>query len=188
MNHYGIMNRRSIGGLKAKRNGDDFENILMGETLKRGMGGFKIPEGCKRVRRNLLLQVRTPFDFTFYDGPLFIFCDAKHTTAMVYRKSLIKPHQVHSLLKLERETGHAAGYVIYFKPLNAVYFYKASALHELQANKSLKPEDGLLLGSRFDINLRLVFTRAHISGLEKLFSSIFEGLSKRRLPTSDIVI
>lgn len=146
--------RRSIGGLKAKQNGDMFEKILEINAHRSGYEIIDIPNGALWIGPNKIIPKKSPFDYVFVSPERCIFTDAKTIAQKTFPHSLIKPHQLKALKKIWAK-GHRSGYVINFSILNLTAFFTADQLWQLQKGQSLGPDQGLVIGTndRFDLNL-----------------------------------
>lgn len=150
-------NRKQSGKL-AKIVGDQFENLLQISAIKHRIEFIKIPSGHKtiKVKGKLIHQrVRTPFDFIFVKNGKSVYFDAKTIESGNFCYSDLKSHQVNSLYNLEMQNV-VAGYVIYYRDINQVIFYKASILRALKQRDSLKLDQGLYLGKEQEIDLNLL--------------------------------
>ena len=154
------MNKRQLGGLKAKQFGSAFEELFTVACNRSGMSCVRIPDGCrqyydKRSGRLALTRVQSPFDFLIARDGLAAVLDTKTVDAESFKFSDIVEHQLKSLLSV----GHSlnAGYLVWFRPLNLVVWYSCFRLAKVQPNTSLKPEDGLALGAveEFDCGMIL---------------------------------
>lgn len=144
------LRRRS--GLFAKKAGDWFEDWLDIACTRSGWAVIKIPSGCRWVSATRATPERTPFDFVFVKNGFSIFGDAKTTLAKNWSRSMSTPHQLNSLLRLEK-FGSVAGYIVNFRDQNKTVFFSASQLSSLKVRCSLKVEDGILLGNNSIISL-----------------------------------
>jgi penicillin-binding protein-related factor A (putative recombinase) len=153
-----------LRGLKSKKYGEHFENILHGNAQRTKWNVIRIPDGCKQISAFKLIRTQTPFDFVFLkaetDGILTrrytVFADAKTTQGDTFKHSDITDHQVDSLFKIH-SLGFTAGYVVQFREHNKTVFFRADQLYALPKRKSLKPEDGVSLGTSTTIDLSLIF-------------------------------
>ena len=160
-------NKRIIAGRQAKRRGEGFENLLHGEAYRKGWQVIRIPDGCKQVSAAKTIRVRTPFDFIFVKNNKAIFIDAKTTKAKSFSTSQLTPHQIKILSDLDKN-GFQAGYIINFSELNITSFYRGSQLAYLLKNSSsLKPQDGVIVGTNTNINIETIFISEINIGPEK---------------------
>lgn len=165
---------RSIRGKKAQRSGASFEMTILGSAYQKGLGALRIPDGCKQLTGGRIIRVKSPFDFVIFDGPLMLFCDAKSVSSTNFNKSMVNEDQVRELLKFEKQ-GHAAGYIVYYKARNEVYFYTATQLASLKERESLKPNEGLPLGSLFEIDLARIFAlHGHVLRIHERLTALLE--------------
>lgn len=146
------------GGLKAQRVGADFERIFLYRCHSSGIAIDRLPDGCKVTGgyggRPQLIRVKTPYDFICsYQGSFGLFdtkCfDGDHITA-----SKVTDHQLASLLMHERQ-GAVSGYIVYFRPIDQVHFYSASALELIK--KGIKEVPSKLLGTLNEFDVRILF-------------------------------
>jgi len=149
--------KRRIGGKRAKSHGDEFEAIVKSAGALDGFHVIRMPDGCKVIGPNKLMRVRTPFDFIFVKSRKeTFFADTKTTEGKSFSHSQITPHQLDELLKIELNGG-IAGYIVYFRETNEIVWFSSSKLNSISRGESLKPEEGVLLGSRFSIRFGALF-------------------------------
>lgn len=140
--------------LQSKKVGNAFEDILIRHSNSIGAKITQLPSGCKWIGKRAV-SVKTEFDFVFaYQGDVVIF-DAKTLKTGGFAYSAITPHQLNALYEYECQ-GIRAGYLIWFRSNDQVTFVKASALRALKPRCSLSSNDGLLLGSIRDFDLRTI--------------------------------
>jgi penicillin-binding protein-related factor A (putative recombinase) len=144
--------KRILAGRKAKARGDIFENTFRSAAHRAHFKCIQIPMGAKQVARNKMIRVRTPFDFVLIHRKGAVFLDTKITLKKSFSFSDCTPHQIKELMEIEK-LGHLAGYVVYYSELNRIVFYHSYKLVRLQIGKSVKPEDGVSLGSLQDLSL-----------------------------------
>lgn len=150
---------RRLGGKKAKANGDQFEQIIQLPARRESVSVIKIPSGCRWVRgpgRTLAVPTKTPFDFVFIRDGVPVFFDAKSTTGKTFSASKVTPHQLFHMLRCH-EAGARAGYIVYFQTLDRIVFFAVEKLNALTKGQSLKPEDGISLGSALTLTLLPLF-------------------------------
>ena len=143
--------------------GKSFEVDVLKSAVEHRLVYIRIPTGCRIIGRNakgkpITAMVKTPFDDVLAGDQACAFVDAKDIGDNAFQYSQITQHQVTELLKLERK-GHRAGYVVNFKNLNTVRFFSASQLASLRPRESLKPDDGLDLGTSY----RIAFNKLNLN-------------------------
>jgi len=149
--------KRSISAKSAQSHGAEFETMLSRSAEAEGFISIRIADGCRQLGRNKLMRVKTPFDFVLFKSPIeTIFVDSKTTNNKTFAYSSITPHQIEILKRLTLK-GATAGYIVYFRPFNKVIWFSASLLYELNSGESLKPEQGILLGSGFNVTFGNIF-------------------------------
>lgn len=160
MKEEGIKNFNSVrGGHKARSHGDFAEKMIYQACLKEKILALQIPTGAKIRKfggRLVPIPIKTPFDFILYLNGKSVTLDIKFIEGDHFNYSWITPHQVESLLKIQ-ETKNEAGYLIFFEKINQVVFFPASQLSSLKPRQSLKPQEGILIGSILAFNLSLLF-------------------------------
>lgn len=133
-----------------------WENILFSTAFRQGLLPIRIEDGSKTVGGKII-RVQQKFDFIISaPNALNCFLDTKTSKSDRYSYSMVKTHQIESLAKLEAN-GNKAGYLVLFQGCNKVVFFKASVLKNLQNRESLGIEDGLVIGSELNFNLRMIF-------------------------------
>lgn len=141
--------KRSIAGLIANRKGARFEQFFINSAKICGFKPIPIPDGCETVRDRAgklkLLRVQTPFDFILIGKNQAIFLDTKVTQGSTFPHSAIKHHQLRFLEDCS-EAG-PSGYLVFFEKTNEVVFFSSDKLSGCTKGQSLKPKDGLVLGS-----------------------------------------
>jgi penicillin-binding protein-related factor A (putative recombinase) len=138
------MDKRSAG-LRAKRTGDYFENLLMFFAGRAGFNFIKIPSGCKTVGGTKLIRVKSPFDFILSSKELTIFCDAKTTEANSFSFSQIDQDQVRNLALVKNDFS-LSGYIIAFG--DEVEFFSVEQLKDVKPGKGLKRGSGIYMGAK----------------------------------------
>lgn len=132
--------------------GNVFEQYLTRQARYYYIKLTKIPNGVKYVGKRLI-HVRTEFDFIMaYQGCVILF-DAKTTESSSFTYSKITAHQLKALSEYETH-GIPTGYLIWFRGTDQVSFVKSSILRQVRRGSSIKPEDGILLGSIKNFDLR----------------------------------
>lgn len=154
---YGMNLKRFIGGRRAKAHGDEFETQVKRAGEDNGFHVIRMPDGCKVVGPNKLMRVKTPFDFIFIKSKNeTLFADTKTTEEKTFSHSKITPHQLEALLSVESKGG-VAGYVVYFRSTSEIIWFSASKLNSISKGESLKPVEGVLLGTLFNLNFGVLF-------------------------------
>lgn len=149
-----LINR--IRGAKAKREGSQFESLVERSAFHQAILPVRMPLGCRRVGRNKLFQIKTPFDFVLVYNGVSIFLDCKSYDSDRISHSQLTEHQITSLHDLE-EHGVFAGYLVWFREVNTVGFATASQLVSLEPGKSLSCLSCLSLGTIEHFNLLFLF-------------------------------
>lgn len=150
-----LRTKASVRGAKAKVFGQYFENILTVCCVRSKIKFEQIPSGCKWVGKRPI-PMRTPFDFIACKNSKVILFDAKTLNAKTFNKSSCKPHQIDSLYGFE-VSGLTAGYIVWFREVDTIVFFRASQLKNLQQRSSLKVSDGVFLGSKNTLSLEVLF-------------------------------
>lgn len=151
------MGTRQVGGLKAKKIGDTFEQIFKVACKIKGVGVVRIPNGCTRVRSGASLRLipcRTPFDYVIAKDGFAAALDCKTIDQSTFSKSNVVPEQVESLAEIGQHI--PSGYVIWFRPLDLVCFFPWQTLHSLSKGQGLKPADGVELGQIDNIEVERI--------------------------------
>jgi len=151
--------KRRMRGKLAKRTGENWENRLVSQCSLYDLEVIRIPDGCKQVGARQLIRVRTPFDFIVSDHYQAAFLDTKTVQKSSFGYKEIDQNQLGNLLKLWRH-GHAAGYLIYFRPIDQVIFFHAGLLNDVRPGNGLFLPSGLLLGGISDFNPCLIFDKS----------------------------
>ena len=148
--------KHSLRGRKAQAHGKEWESIFHLQAVKQGLVCIRINDGCKSTGYKLI-RVRQAFDFILsFDKYPACFIDTKTVKTTNYSASMVTSHQVADLAKLEAH-GHFAGYLVNFTKTNQIVWFSATQLKQLTEGMSLKPSDGLLLGTEGAFDLKLLF-------------------------------
>lgn len=146
-------------GAVAKANGDAFESIFLRMCRLNGVAVTQIPSGCRRVGGNRLIPVKTPWDWVCSYNSQTALIDTKSTQEANFPCSMISEHQVRELLQHELR-GAIAGYVIWLRKSDRVFFIKASALSKLQQERGSFCDDhpGATFLGNIAFDLRGIFS------------------------------
>lgn len=148
--------QNQIKGARARSEGLAFETFFVNALRRVGFYAVHLPQGAKFVRgpRGIpkLSPVKMPFDLILSAPGRAGFFDMKSISddRLVY--SFLTPHQVDIMSDLEAQ-GHKAGYVVHFKKTNRVIFFEASKLQALERRESYTQDDGVDIGTLFDLKL-----------------------------------
>lgn len=149
---------RHYGGRRAKISGDEFQTFLENHSNQK-IVVQRIPNGAEVKRCGKFLKtilVKSPYDFVIFSNGKTVACDAKSIQANTFPKSAIDNDQMMNLLKCENHV-HRSGYLIYFRTENRICFFSATSLLDLKHRDSLKSNEGLFLGTRFTLDLGILF-------------------------------
>lgn len=122
-----VLAARSRSALMAKRVGEFFEDIFQSSCMKNRIVCTRIPDGCRRIGPQRLIQVKTPWDFVITYGGKSAFIDTKTHDDKCFRHSFIEKHQVEEMVKHVFQGG-IGGYVIWLREIDSVFFMPAAAL------------------------------------------------------------
>jgi penicillin-binding protein-related factor A (putative recombinase) len=148
-------------GLKAKEIGDLFEKILMASCLQHRISCVRIPNGTRlfKTKSGVVLPklTKSPFDFIVAKRGLSACIDTKTIDSGNFSYSMIKLHQVISLINLHDEL-IPSGYLVWFRDIDQMVFFDAKKLYHLKRRESLKPEDGLMLGTKGNFSVEPILS------------------------------
>jgi penicillin-binding protein-related factor A (putative recombinase) len=150
------MNRRH-GASKA--HGNAFEDLFYRLTRLQGIAITRIPDGCRFIGRNQIIPVKSPWDFILSYEQKSAYVDVKTTEENSFSNSMITQHQAEELAQHNR-AGIAAGYVVWLRKLNRVFFMPAMELvKRLDQKGSFNHESpfALLLGDIGNFDVRKLF-------------------------------
>lgn len=149
--------KKAVIGMKARAEGLGFESFLVNSFRSQNYRVIHLPQGAKYVHHKwkglILSPVKMPFDMIVSCVGKAGFFDAKSVSDQNFPFSMITSHQVEFMLDLEAD-GHKAGYIVHFKESNNVIFFTATQLNSLKRRQSLKQDEGVLLGTWFQLNLK----------------------------------
>lgn len=114
-----------MGG-KSKAFGNMFEDMFQQNCRSNGVAITRIPDGCRQAGKHII-RVKTPWDWVLTYKHKTALIDTKTVNSDVFNCSLITEHQVRELHQHER-LGAVAGYVIWLRESNRVFFIPAGAL------------------------------------------------------------
>lgn len=144
---------RSFAGLRAKRNGDNFETLFESRCRMYNVHYERVPNGCKQVAPNKVIRVRTPFDYILaFDGKSAV-VDLKSCEARSFGFSKIVPHQLQALKNLS--VGMIAGYIV--NNLDGVFFVPVQMLLSCSAGSGIDLRQCESLGKEIKFNPSLIF-------------------------------
>lgn len=144
---------RSFAGLRAKRNGDNFETLFESRCRMYDVHYEKVPNGCKQVAPNRIIRVRTPFDYILgFEGKSAV-VDLKSCEGSSFGFSKIVPHQLQALKNLS--VGMIAGYII--NNSNGVFFASVQILLSCKSGQGINLESCERIGENFKFNPSLIF-------------------------------
>lgn len=116
-----------LSGLKAKRQGDAFEEIFQRACKAKRVPVTRFPNGCKRVGPRQLIQVQTPFDWILTYKGVTALIDTKSVSGAFFPNSGIVGHQVSEMLS-HASQGALGGYVVCLRLVNHCIFIPATRL------------------------------------------------------------
>lgn len=145
------MKQRSLAGLKSKKHGDFFENLLMFFAHHSNFTFIKLPSGCKYLPTGKMVAVKSPFDFILTNNEHTLFIDAKMVSRDHFYYSDIDQDQVRCLTKVKNKNNYS-GYIIDFN--GEVSFVPVEKLREVKPGTGITKDDGVYLGTikQFDIS------------------------------------
>lgn len=153
--------RRHKGGAKAKAFGNLFETIFERVCRRSSMVVTRVPDGCKQLRGNQIIRVSSPFDWIVSFGPRTALLDTKTLDNDRFAFSVIKDHQVREMAAHQKMSGNPAGYVIWLRPKDLVFYLNAITLLAMVETRGSLGEchaDAILLGSSYDFQASKIFT------------------------------
>ena len=154
--------RRRQAGAQAKAKGEMYENLFRSRCAASNIFTIQIPTGM-RVRRGasgklIPVPVQTPFDFILTHPTLGVaFIDVKVTDKATFPFSQLTRHQVAILHRTQMDKV-PSGYAVLFEPLKLWVFFDADTLNRLSPRESLKPKDGLELGSELQADMTRIYS------------------------------
>lgn len=151
---------RKRSASKAQAFGALFESMFETFCKKSQVAVTRFPNGCKRLSPTKLLPMKTPCDWIIsYDSKTALI-DTK-TCETSFPHSHILPHQVNEMEHHEI-AGAFAGYVIWYRTKDQIFFVPASTLNTLrQTRGSIDPNfrGGIYIGSGSYADPRLLFRK-----------------------------
>ena len=139
----------------AKKAGANFEDRFQKYCYHaQNVSAIRIEDGCKRIGANRFIAQRQPFDWIVFYEDKAIFCDTKTTLEGSYSLNMEKIDFQMRNFKIVVSHNHVAGYLVEFREAGEFRWYSYERLIEiLKERKSLKKEDGLLLGHTFPMKI-----------------------------------
>jgi penicillin-binding protein-related factor A (putative recombinase) len=144
--------QRRARGKASKTEGRLFENQLQTNASRLSWQCVRLPEGGRFLSNTKFIKVKSPFDFILSKAGCTVAVDTKSTKSSTFSYSELNTNQVTQLHNLWTG-GTQSGYIVNFRTSNQVVFFNAQTLKRTLPGTSLKPEDGLLLGTSDDFNL-----------------------------------
>lgn len=141
----------------AHANGELFEDLFLKTCKLQNIAVTRIPNGCRRINRTHMIPVKTPWDWVITYGSRTALIDTKCTLLGHFDCSKMKAHQIKELAMHER-MGAVAGYLIWLRKVEKIFFMKASILTELTRGKvdHTHPQ-ALLLGDHLSFDVKTLF-------------------------------
>jgi penicillin-binding protein-related factor A (putative recombinase) len=146
------------GGIKAKRNGQLFEQVFEYRCRLSHVSVTRIPDGSKRLSQKVIIPIKSPFDYVAsFEGKIALL-DTKTIEGDKFSHSLIARHQVMEMAKHYNQLLAPCGYVIWFRSIKQVGFISAHALADrVGVRGSFGIKDCVLLGADTAFDCRRIF-------------------------------
>lgn len=141
----------------AKREGNQFEQLFERAALRQGLGIIRIADGCRRVGLKKLIPVKQAADWILAFNNKAALIDTKSMgKGKTFSHAYINDNQIRPMAGFAIQ-GVIAGYVVWFREHNKIVFYKVELLSNVLPGNSLSIDDGELLGSLEECDLRRIF-------------------------------
>lgn len=147
--------KRVVAGRKAKFFGQSFEWGFQHACEMNGVAIVRIPDSCKRVATNQIVQIKSPFDFCMAYKGRCAHVDTKTTQVENFSYSMIDQQQAGKLFTLS--VGGPAGYVVGND--ECVYFIGVARLMACYKGESIALKNCLCLGDRIKFNPAIIFDK-----------------------------
>lgn len=144
--------------VKPQAIGATFESMFLMTARANRIAITKIPDSCRSVGKNQIIRVKSPWDWILTYNRKTAFIDTKTTRGSSFPCSKICEHQVNELIQHEY-AGASAGYVIWLRSTNRVFFMSAKNLAGLMD----------LGGSFSEIHQESVFLGTNIFDVRRIF-------------------
>jgi len=139
-----VKRARQQAGLKAKREGQNWERSFEINCTEADIRFIRIPDGCKQLGRFKLIRVKSPFDYLIsYNGKTACIDLKSFGTGTRLTYSHINQNQLIALLNMRRDC--LTGYVVFFRSVGKVVFYDSLLMNKLSKGESLEISQGHLL-------------------------------------------
>ena len=153
-----VLNQRR--GHKSQAFGALFEEIFLRTCRTLRLTVTRFPDGCRQVHGKLI-RIRTPWDWILTYLGKSAFLDTKTLDGITFTRSHIVDHQVEEMVK-HQLSGSIAGYVIWLRASNVVFFMDAVTLIEIRDSKTVSSFNqthpkAMYLGTSEGFNLRSLF-------------------------------
>lgn len=155
-----VARNNRLAGLRAKRQGQAFEDIFYRACVAKRVAITRFPEGCRRIGPKRLVQVKTPFDWVVSYKNRTALIDTKSVSGAFFPNSAIEGHQVSEMLK-HAEHGTIGGYVVWLRLVNHVIFIPATHLaanYEVRGSIGHMNANVTLLGPCGNIDITQIFS------------------------------
>jgi len=146
----------AAGAEKSRSVGKSFEDIFKRQAQIQGVFIEKNPTACKLGWNGRPVVIEGELDWKLILKGITGFFDTKTFDKPKFTYSSIKEHQIERAA-LYDELGVPSGFVVWFREINKVVFYKGAVIKAGGARTSFTPADGKILGSWFDFSIKELF-------------------------------
>jgi penicillin-binding protein-related factor A (putative recombinase) len=143
---------KRIQGRRSQGQGQLYEKIFQLNARAQGLTCIRIPDGCKQ-RRNVIVRVKSPFDWVLKWNDEIAFLDTKSTQSDRIRYSDLAEHQVIALKALSSKYAKA-GFVVFYTTHGIASFFD---VQDLSPGTSMAFTEGKKLGFIRSLNLSQIF-------------------------------
>lgn len=157
---------RRLQGRKAQSGGQGFEDIFERKCRIQKVICTRMPPGGKNVGKRFV-RIKTPFDWVLSYQKGFALIDTKTCNGVRLPNSKIEKHQIDELV-LHESSGVTAGYVIWTRQNDRVFFLPASELVKrlgVRGSCNLTVPGAIDMGSLETMDVKLLFTLQNSSSL-----------------------
>lgn len=146
-------------GLVQQSFGDLFERLFHLQCARtRGIAVTRFPDGCKVLRQNKIVRVKTPWDWVVSFNGKTALIDTKTTEGDSFPHSKIEDHQIREMVTHSEAGNNTTGYVIWFRKSDGVYFASSLLLNNLlKVRGSLKTDMLQFLGKSSAFKPQIMF-------------------------------
>lgn len=139
-----------------KSNGTYFEKVFFKQAKEQGLFPIQNHITARYIYNGRLQPIKSELDFKLIKNGITGFFDCKSFENDHFTYSKICPKQLERS-NLYNALNVPSGFIVFFRELNQVFFYKGSVIKDLGPGSRLERKNGICLGNISKMNLQLLF-------------------------------